>query len=196
MALLIDTLSSNKNVFNPSEGLDSSQYGIWDLTKSSVSFQGVNPQLASFAIVPEYFQMRPDLIATLKMGDQGRMGSLLKFNGLSNPFAVYEGQILAVPTSNTVDEIFRSKKVKEQSASTSNTNTNPLNSFKKNQQQKKFQVSPGRKKFLDEKIKNKPVEVLPPNITQPGETTILKQNGFIVFAPNSGGGGFNTPTAI
>lgn len=194
MPLLIDTLSENKNVFNPNSGLDSSQYGIWDLTKSSVSFRGLDPQLSSFMIVPDYFQMRPDLVATLKLGNQGRMGSLLKFNGLSNPFAVYEGQILAIPTGSTIDEMFRSKKVINQSSATSNTNTNPLNSFKKNQEQKKFKVSPGRKKFLDERIKNKPVDVLPPNVSQPGERPILKQNGFVVFAPNSGGGGFNTPT--
>jgi hypothetical protein len=193
MALLIDTISKNKSVFNPSADLNSSKYGIWDLTKSSVSFNGVDPQISSFAIVPDYFAMRPDLVATLKMGDQNRMGGLLKFNGISNPFAVASGQILAIPTNQTIDEIFRAKKIDEQKAPASNTNTNPLQAFKKNQEQKKFQVSPGRKKFLEDKVKNKPDLILPPNVSQPNDKPVLKKEGFIVFAPNSGGGGFNVP---
>jgi hypothetical protein len=65
--------------------------------------------------------------------------------------------------------------------------------FKKNQEQKKFKVSEGRKKYLQDKIKNKPAMDLPPNVLQPGEKVIDKKNGFFIFAPNAGGGGFNTP---
>jgi len=195
MSLLIDTISENKKVFNPSPNLNSSQnYGVWDLTQPSITYEGVNVKIQSLFTVTEYLQMRPDLIAQIKLSDQGKMGSLLKFNSISNPFSLDQGQLLAIPTATTIDDSFRQKKLKQQ-AGTSNTNTNPSNSFKKNQEQKKFKVSEGRKKFLEEKVKNKPGLILPPNMLQPGEATIQRENGFLIFAPNAGGGGTNSPTS-
>ena len=137
--------------------------------------------------------MRPDLIAAIKMESDGSMGSLLKFNSISNPFALKEGIALAIPDNNTVKESFRVKESKNQAANNSNSNTNPNNVFKKNQEQKKFKVSEGRKKYLQDKIKNKPELNIPPNVLQPGQKVIDKKNGFYIFAPNAGGGGFNTP---
>ena len=99
---------------------------------------------------------------------------------------------IAIPDNSTVKETFRVKKIQNQQAP-SNTNTNTNNVFKKNKEQKKFKVSDGRKKLLQDKRKNKPELNLPPNVLQPGENTILKKKGFFVFAPNAGGGGFNTP---
>jgi hypothetical protein len=193
MALLIDTLSTNKSIFNPNSEESGSKYGIWDLTKSSITFEGVNSQLKSFVVVSEYFQMRPDLISILNLGDQRKVGSLLKYNGISNPFAIKEGDLLLIPTSETVQEMFTAKKIKEQSLPNSNTNKNPNQVFKNNQEQKKFKVSEGRKKFLDEKVKNKPEMILPPNVSQPNEVPVIKKDGFFIFAPNAGGGGTNVP---
>ncbi len=190
---MIDTISTNKKVFNPNPELNSTgNYGVWDLTQGSITYSGVGVQIQSLFTVTEYLQMRPDLISQIKLSDQGKMGSLLKFNSISNPFSLNEGQILAIPSTRTIDESFRVKKIEQQSG-TSNTNTNPANTFKKNQEQKKFKVSEGRKKFLDEKVKNPPGLNLPPNMLQPGESTIQRENGFIIFAPNAGGGGSNTP---
>jgi hypothetical protein len=194
MALEIDTITQNKSVFNPQNDLNATgAYGIWDLTKGSMTYNTIPILINSFFTVTEYFQMRPDLISAIKLGDQGMVGSLLKFNAISNPFALKEGMTLAIPDKETVKESFRVKKIESQKLAQSNTNTNPNNAFKKNQEQKKFKVSEGRKKFLQDKIKNKPELNLPPNVLQPGEKTILKDKGFFIFAPDAGGGGFNTP---
>ena len=194
MALLIDTLSQNKSIFNPQSELNSTgNYGIWDLTKASITYDNLPINIKTFFIVTEYYQMRPDLISAIKFGDAGKVGSLLKFNGISNPFALKEGRALAIPDTQTIPESFTIKKNKNQANGSSNTNTNPNNSFKKNQEEKKFKVSDGRKKFLQDKIKNKPELNLPPNVLQPNEKTIDKKDGFFIFAPNAGGGGFNTP---
>ena len=193
MPLIIDTITQNKSVFNPQNNLNATgTYGIWDLTKASITYNNLSVSIASFFIVTEYYQMRPDIIAAIKLGDPGMVGSLLKFNAIGNPFSLKEGMALAIPDSATVEESFRVKKIQGQEVS-SNTNTNPNEVFKKNQEQKKFKVSDGRKKFLQDKIKNKPELNLPPNVLQPGEKTISRENGFFVFAPNAGGGGFNTP---
>jgi hypothetical protein len=193
MALIIDTITQNKSVFNPQTDLNATgTYGIWELTKASITYNNLPVSIASFFIVTEYYQMRPDLIAAIKLGDPGMVGSLLKFNAIGNPFALKEGMALAIPEGATVQESFRVKKIQNQGVS-SNTNTNSNEVFKKNQEQKKFKVSDGRKKFLQDKIKNKPELNLPPNVLQPGERTITRDNGFFIFAPNAGGGGFNTP---
>lgn len=193
MALNIDTLLENKSVFNPNSEETGSNYGIWDLTQASITFENVNSQLKTFVVVSEYFQMRPDLISLLNFGDQGKVGSLLKYNGISNPFAIKEGDVLLIPTQETVQEMFTAKKNKQQALPNSNTNKNPNQVFKNNQEQKKFKVSEGRKKFLDEKIKNKPEMILPPNVSQPSEVPFIRKDGFFIFAPNAGGGGTNTP---
>lgn len=194
MALEIDTISNNKRIFNPNTTLNATgNYGVWDLTRSSLTYDNVSIQVKTFFAVTEYYQMRPDIIAAVKLGDQGMMGSLLKFNSVSNPFAIKEGLVFAIPERSTIQESFRVQQVKNQANTNSNTNTNPNNVFKKNQEQKKFKVSEGRKKFLQDKIKNKPAMDLPPNVLQPGEKVIDKKNGFFIFAPNAGGGGFNTP---
>jgi hypothetical protein len=47
---------------------------------------------------------------------------------------------------------------------------------------------------LDSKIKNVPEMALPPNVMQPSQRTIIKKDGFIIFAPDSGGGGLTQPS--
>lgn len=190
----IDTLYRNKNIFNPDKTLESSgNYGIWDLTKSSITYNAVKVSVDSVFLVTEYYQMRPDLIAAIKLGDHSSVGSLLKMNNISNPFSLMEGNVLLIPTSSTVEESFMAKKNENQRTSSSNTNTNPNQVFRENQEQKKFKVSEGRKKFLESKIKNQPSMILAPNVAQPNDKSIEKKDGFLIFAPSAGGGGFNKP---
>jgi hypothetical protein len=80
-----------------------------------------------------------------------------------------------------------------QATANNNTNTNQNTVFKKNQESKKFKVSDARRKFLEQKVKNQPNIVLPPNVMQPDDKAIMKENGFLIFAPSAGGGGFNKP---
>lgn len=191
---LIDTISKNKSVFNPDPTLDAETYGIWNLTQASVNYSG-GMSLDDYFVVTEYYQMRPDLVAAIKYGDHGKVGSLLKFNAISNPFAIKEGNVLLIPNEKSIDDSFNTQKIlsESQAQSDSNTNTNQNTVFKKNQESKKFKVSDARRKFLEQKVKNQPNIVLPPNVLQPDEKTIMKKDGFLVFAPSAGGGGFNKP---
>lgn len=190
--LIIDTLQKNKNIFNPQTSLQSQNYGIWDLTRASLSYSNVRVQVSELFVVTQYYEMRPDIVAQIKLGDQAKMGSLLKLNGISNPFAIQKGTVLAIPTQQTIESSFNTKKEQVQS-STSNTNTNPNQAFRDNQEQKKFKVSEGRKKFLATKIKNPPAMNLPPNMLQPNQKTIERKDGFFIFAPDAGGGGLTQP---
>jgi hypothetical protein len=106
-----------------------------------------------------------------------------------------EGNVLLIPNSRSIEDSFstRKKLSQAQALSSNNTNTNTNTQFKKNQESKKFKVSDARRKFLEQKVKNQPNIVLPPNVLQPDEKTIMKKDGFLVFAPSAGGGGFNKP---
>ena len=84
MALAIDTLYRNKNVFNPNKDQMNANLGIWDLTKSSLSYLNVNVQINSIYMLNDDDTMRPDIIAASKYGDQSLMGSICKFNSIIN----------------------------------------------------------------------------------------------------------------
>jgi hypothetical protein len=193
MGLNIDVLFENKKVFNPDEKLMNANQGIWNLTNSSITFNNVRVQVREVYYVTDDDQMRPDLIAYYRYSNQGRMGTLLKFNGYSNPFSLDTGQILYIPLEKSITDGFDSKKNLDKKG---NTNSSPSNAFKKAQESKIFKPSEGRKKYVENKIKNKPAQVLPPNMTQPGEQTVIRKDGKIIFAPSSGGGGYNKPSNL
>jgi hypothetical protein len=188
MPLNIDTLSINKSVFNPDRNLMNAGQGITDLAKSSISTRDVDLKIRANIFATSDMQMRPDRIAYMAFGDLAKTGSILKFNSISNPFSVFEGQVFFIPDEPSINAMFQQKTIEN---STSNTNTNPVDVFRKNQEEKIFKLSEGRKKFLESTVKNPPAQILPPNLAQPDEESTIRKEGYVVFAPNAGRGGFN-----
>lgn len=130
--------------------------------------------------------MRPDLVAYQAYGNLANAGSLMKVNGVGNPFAINTGTIFAIPSPERLDAAFDQKKTFLQSG---NTTTNPNNSFRRAQEGKTFQVSDSRKKFIEaqNKAKNPVPQALPPNVLQEGESQIVKSNEMILFGPSVSG---------
>ena len=190
--LEIDVLTNNKNVFNPDPELMSKNYGIWDLTKSSLTYKDVNINVDMVYIIPDDLQMRPDLLAYRKYGREGAFGSMLKFNGISNPFSLAEGFFMYMPTAPSMQKAFDAKKNLDKGG---NTNSSPAQAFRKSQESKIVKPSEGRSKFLESKIKNPPGQVLPPNLRQEGERSTVRKNGVIVFGPDAGGASQSQSTA-
>lgn len=188
MALNIDTLNINRTVFNPDPNLMSSGQGITDLTKATTSTRNVDLKIRANIFATSDMQMRPDRIAYMAFGDLSKTGSILKFNAVSNPFSVFEGQVFFIPEEPSINTMFQQKSTEN---STSNSNTNPVETFRKNQEEKIFKLSEGRKKFLESTVKNPPAQILPPNLAQPDEEATVRRDGYVVFAPNAGRGGFN-----
>jgi hypothetical protein len=188
--LEIDTISINKNVFNPNRDLMEQGIGIWDLTRSSVSFSFINLKIKNFYTLTEDAQMRPDLVAYQAYGDLKNTGSLMKINGVSNPFAIKTGTLFAIPVQERLDAAFDQKK---NSIKSGNTTSNPNTSFRNEQENKAFQPSSSRKKFIEaqNKAKNPVSQSLPPNILQDGETQIIKSNSLIMFGPSVSNAGPN-----
>lgn len=182
--LNIDTLGRNKNIFNPNSADQDRNFGIWDLTRSSISYKNTPVQFKKYAVVREDQQMRPDSIAFNIYGDQSFTGSMMKINSISNPFAVQAGDVIVAPTADSIESAFTTKestlKVSE------SNNNNPNTKFRQAQEQKKFQVSNSRQAFLDRRAKGKnpTPQILPPNLMQEGERQTIRTNSVIGLGPD------------
>ena len=70
---------------------------IIDITKKSMQFTDEEPNIVGGQYVSEDTQMRPDLISYQNFGDDSYWDIILKFNGVSNPFAIDTTQFLFIP---------------------------------------------------------------------------------------------------
>jgi len=187
----IDVLNRGKRIFNPIEEDARQGDGVYDLTASSISYEDVTLRFTSTYLVPEDLQMRPDLITRDSMGSDQMVGSLMKANSISNPFAIGSDILLLIPNESDIENTFFKKQEIQKSQPSSPA---VQNSFRKSQQNKVFEVSSSRKAFLEAQRKSKsPSSPLPPNMLQPGQTTITIENGSI-FLGNDSGGGSNLPS--
>ncbi len=181
--LQIDTLFINKNIFNPDSSMQTRNFGIWDLTRSSISYRNALIRIKKYAIIREEDQMRCDLLAFKTFGDSKYTGSILKTNSVSNPFSVKEGDFFLIPTKDGIDSTFDIKAKEIRSGSGTD---NPNQKFRDSQEQKKFTVSNSRQKFLEQraKAKNPTKQVLPPNVMQEGDRQTIRTNAVIGLAPD------------
>jgi hypothetical protein len=190
--LIIDTLGVNKRIFNPNVDDQSKLFGVWDLTQSSVNYQTGFLNSRKIFTVTSDLTMRPDLISLYQIGDSKYCGSLMKINGISNPFSIDEGRKLFVLSPEMIQRTYDRKKEEISGQSISKENK-PLDDLKKSQEDKMFKVSQGRKDFLEKSVKNKPPLILPPNVSQPGDRKFTRKGKVFTFAPDAGKGGFNKP---
>lgn len=189
----IDVLNKGKRIFNPIEEDARQGDGIYDLTVSSISYENVTLRFSSTYLVPEDFQMRPDLITRETLGEDSLVGSLMKANSISNPFAIGSDIFMLIPNQGDIENTFFKKQENEKSQPSSPT---VQNAFRRSQQNKVFEVSGSRQAFLEAQRKSKsPASPLPPNILQPGQSTVTTQNGSI-FLGNDSGGGSNLPSNV
>jgi len=179
----IDTLSQNKNIFNPDSEQQQRNYGIWDIARSSISYVGVDVKFKKYFVTKDDYQMRPDLMAYQIYGDMAYTGTLLKINSISNPFAIDVGEVFAAPTTKSIDSMFSTK---ASLLKKDESNNNPNSQFRKSQEQRKFKVSDSRKDFLDKRLKakNPTPQILPPNVMQEGERQTVRTNSVIGLAPD------------
>lgn len=75
---------------------------VVDLIRRSVSFLGVRGRSGQLFVVPEEGQMRPDLVAHSFYSDTKYSDAILKYNGVSNPFSLDQGDILRIPNHDTM----------------------------------------------------------------------------------------------
>lgn len=145
---------------------------IVDLTMSSVDMSVTEPVITNIIAVTEDFAMRPDLIAKTFFGDDGMLDLLLKYNGISNPFSLAPGDLLAIPEPIQMKKMMRMPMADEDIEYSME-----VKEFKYFDEAVKRDNK--RMMLLMQKAKNK--ELLPPNVNQPGDKNIKFKDGKVVF---------------
>jgi len=146
------------------------------------STEGYNPIVIDYFIVGADDEMRIDVIAQKMYGYLDNVEAILKFNEISNPFAIQEGDFLY---TFDVPSMIR--------------NLRPGNAVKNNREDIRDQyITPEKKSNVDPALRdfdkrntprkaspakgNQPA--LPPNYAAFGDTELQIRNGKIVFGPN------------
>lgn len=143
------------------------------LTMASPSFLFLEigeSSIQSMHVVEADETCRIDLVSLSEYGTHDHIDAILKFNGISNPFSITEGDILFIPNIDiskkkwklNLNDIKAKNPIREQFINTKRLPVKDAN----------------RIEYLAKKY-NK--EILPPNILQSGQTNITVGNGEITI---------------
>jgi hypothetical protein len=166
--ILFKTLLTKYSVAKPNGDI------IPDITRGSIDAAVLGKLGSTIRLVVDSFTvMRPDLIAHTVYGDQGMADLVLKYNGISNPFSLYEGQVIFLPDSR---ELNKTLKTPKEILDISNIEIDEVESIfinpKTPQDEKRLELL---------KKQNKGNEVLPSNVNKKGNKNIKIKDGKIVF---------------
>lgn len=141
---------------------------ILNLGRNTIIFNGII-RIKDVVIVTSEFEMRPDLIASVIYGTDEKTDIILKYNGISNPFSLEQGQVLFCPELENVTY-----------KDTRNVRTKSV----KNQYTDKLSAKDVKRlQAIAQKTKNKNqvAQPLPPNLAQEDDKEIKIKNGLIIF---------------
>jgi len=158
-----------KPIFVRSDGIE-----IKDLTSSMFDMRSNNYTSYTIYRVPKEYEMRPDLISGVVYNDTIYAEFILKFNGISNPFSIKEGDIILIPNLDSMETITA------KSIGTDIDGAKALrNSYK--------YIDPLKIPKRDDNFQNRQIVggakegALPPNIAKEGEPQITYRNGRVHF---------------
>lgn len=120
-------------------------------------------------VVSDFDQGRPDLIAAKYYGDPTALDIILKYNGISDPLSIVEGETIIIPVRDIpLIKYKRPKEVEENIVKQQFIDTKRLN------QKDQKRIKALQKKYNKENL-------LPPNVIQVGKKTYKISNGNITF---------------
>jgi hypothetical protein len=144
---------------------------IKDLTQTMFEMKNKNYVSYNVYRVPREYAMRPDLISKAVYNNSQYAEIILKFNSISNPFTINEGDIILIPDLGSAKNTIRTIGA--------GTNADPANkirnSYKYIDLKKVPKKSPALKAFDSRNIS--PDGLLPPNIAAEGDTPITYRDG-------------------
>jgi len=143
---------------------------VVDLVSSTFNF-GEAAGGAGPTVVSEFENMRPDLVSDRVLGSQEYWEALLKFNGISNPFSVEQGEIMLVPAISEISKlIVPPKSVLEKGTEPAKKNEEAVIKPKTTKDQQRLQS-----------IRSKVPEVVPPNVNLSGAKNVKVVEGRVIF---------------
>lgn len=162
----------NKPLFTKPDGVE-----IKDLTQSIFDLKTNNYIEYEAYRVPKEYAMRPDLISQAVYNNSQYTEIILKYNGISNPFAINEGDIILIPNLNSAQE-----KIKISGVSGGSTPADELRkSYKYIDPLKAPKKGEEAKKFDDRQIVDVKDGALPPNLAEEGTSQITYRDGRVYF---------------
>jgi len=168
--LLLDTLR------NKPEILVNDEY-IKDMTAQSVEF-GPNMLVAKTGIVSDDLAMRPDLVARIYFGNSNKLDAILKFNGISNPFSLNDGDIVLVPNQEDMKTAFKPKIGKNNEDAKSDL---IKKFFDPNKLSKKDNKRIDYLRAKSDQRANGSQTNLPPNFAEPNSKELRVVDGAVIF---------------
>ena len=157
---------------------------IRDITQSMFNFGAENFVSISVYRIPSDYQMRPDLISQSVYNNTLYAEYILKYNGISNPFSIDEGDIIVIPdlrsakesTKNLTDDAEASdaKRIRN-----SYKYIDPTKAPKRDEDVESFD-----RRSLSKKKDQLADGALPPNMAQEGDKGITYRNGRVFFGEN------------
>ena len=177
MLEFIVTQTSKPEIKDAKEGFLYIDFLQRDITVSDPS---LGPRGINYFLVTDETSMRIDLISKKMYGNMDMMEKILKFNDISNPLAINEGDVLVIYDPITLNKNFR----------------NTSNQGQKQADIRKQYLSPEKGSTVDPKLKefdkrNKKTaeqsardNALPPNYADFGDQEIQLRNGKLYFGPN------------
>ena len=164
----------NKPAFTRPDG-----FQIKDLTASMFNMNVKNYIKYSIYKVPKEFEMRPDLISGAVYNDSLYAELILKYNGISNPFTIQEGDMILIPSLDSMRTIM---------AKTSGSAVDGAKAIRNSYKYiDPLKIPKADGTFQNRQLINAPDGALPPNIAQEGAAQITYRNGRVYF-----GAGVNT----
>lgn len=148
---------------------------IGDIIDDLISSTFTYPESASTigpAAVNEEEAMRPDRIAERLYGDSMLWDSILKFNGVSNPFSLDSGEIMFLPAITTLKKCLKSPTEVPEKGKETNLNAN---------EQKLVNAKTNKDKKMLEALRRKVAEVVPPNVNKTGTKNVVTRDGLVIL---------------
>lgn len=139
------------------------------LTEPVIRFGG-NVQVIATHIVDKFEAGRPDIIAEEYYKDASLSEYILKFNNISNPFALAEGDEILIPDSEAILEKWNRIKPVDVENETVDLIRGQFMDTKRLKPKDAKRVEYLKKKASN--LKNGSKEILPPNLLKPGENNI------------------------
>jgi len=156
---------------------------IRDLTQTMFDFKTNDYFNFSIYRVPFDYQMRPDLISQAMYNNTLYTEYILKYNGISNPFTIDQGDVIAVPNLDSAKS-----NTKSRSDELEGSDAKRIRNSYKYIDPTKIPKRDGNIDEFDNRNLNKKLSdgALPPNIAEEGEKGITYRNGRVYFGENIG----------
>lgn len=144
---------------------------VIDLISATFSFEKIDGYSQGFIRVQEEEAMRPDLISVRLYANQNYYETLLKYNGISNPFSLAPNDILLTPPFKSLESsIVQPKNILEKGEEKVASNETKLLDPKTVKDKKRLEV-----------LKDKVKEIVPPNVNTEGNKNVKVRDGKVIF---------------